>query len=139
MEFSVLFARHLARLVWLNVHEPRNVEEQKAALRAMVAVSKFGAITVESRDWQIVANGFTLPDSASGATELVAQMAAHGVRAVRFEVGPAAAHVLGVARLFANAPTSDDPGLRALAKIEEIGASGSIALLLETPPELPGE
>src|SRR3954468_23069029 len=120
MEFSVLFARHLARLVWLDVHEPSNVQEQKAALRARVAVSKFGAITVEARDWQIVANGHTIPDSTSGTMELVAQMAAHGVRAVRFEMGPSAAHVLGVARLFANAPTASDPGLGALARIEEI-------------------
>ena len=89
MEYSTLFVRHFARLVWLLLHEPTNVAEQKSALRAMVALSKFGAIGLESRDWQVMTNGEALPDSMSGAMELVAQMAVHGVRSIRFDSAPA--------------------------------------------------
>jgi hypothetical protein len=40
MDHSVTFARHYARLLWLVLHEPANVDEQKASLRALVTVSK---------------------------------------------------------------------------------------------------
>jgi HEAT repeat protein len=131
MEFSTLFARHFARLVWLLLHEPTNIVEQKSALRAMVALSKFGAIAVESRDWQVVTNGEALPDSMSGAMELVAQMAVHGIRTIRFAVAPAAAHVLGVARFLATRPPEGiDAGREALTHLATIGAT-SVTLTLD--------
>jgi len=130
MQFSTLFARHFARLVWLLLHEPSNINEQKSALRAMVALSKFGAISVESRDWQVVANGVALPDSTSGATELVAQMAVHGIRALRFAIAPAAAHVLGIARFLATRPAEREPGQAAIAHLRTIGAT-TVSLVLD--------
>ena len=130
MEFSTLFARHFARLVWLLLHEPSNIDEQKSALRAMVALSKFGAISVESRDWQVMTNGIALPDSTSGATELVAQMAVHGIRAVRFAVAPAAAHVLGMARFLATRPAEREPGHAAITHLRTIGAT-TVSLVLD--------
>jgi len=131
MEYSTLFVRHFARLVWLLLHEPTNVAEQKSALRAMVALSKFGAIGLESRDWQVMTNGEALPDSMSGAMELVAQMAVHGVRSIRFDSAPAAAHVLGVARLLATRPTEgSDSGQMAEAHVRTIAAT-SITLVLD--------
>jgi HEAT repeat protein len=130
MEYSTLFARHFTRLVWLLLHEPANVNEQKSTLRAMVALSKFGAIGIESRDWQVMTEGVALPDSTSGATELVAQMAVHGIRAIRFGVGPAPAHILGVARLLATRPGDGDPGQAAIAHLKTIGAT-SITVVLD--------
>lgn len=131
MEYSTLFVRHFARLVWLLLHEPTNVAEQKSALRAMVALSKFGAIGVESRDWQVMTNGEALPDSMSGAMELVAQMAVHGIRSIRFASAPAAAHVLGVARLLATRPTEGgDSGQSAQSHIRTISAT-SVTLVLD--------
>ena len=130
MEYSTLFARHFARLVWLLLHEPSNINEQKSALRAMVALSKFGAIRVESRDWQIVTNDEVLPDATSGVMELVAQMAVHGIRAIRFAIAPVAAHVLGVARFLATRPIEGDPGRLALEHLRTIGAT-SVTLVLD--------
>ena len=49
MDHSVTFARHYARLVWLLLHETSNVDEQKASLRALVTVSKDGAVTLRER------------------------------------------------------------------------------------------
>mgnify|MGYP006177385311 CR=1 FL=1 len=37
MDYSVTFARHFSRLVWLLLHETGNIDEQKAALRAFEA------------------------------------------------------------------------------------------------------
>ena len=61
MDYSVTFARHYSRLVWLLLHETANVDEQKASLRALVTVSKDGAVTLASDGADIVANGTTCP------------------------------------------------------------------------------
>lgn len=127
MEFSPLFVRHFARLVWLLIHDPGGVDEQKAALRALVALSKFGAIRMGAREWQLLANDEPLEGSHEGATELTTQMAAHGIREVRFAVAPPAAPVLGIARLLAGTPAKVDPGRAAL---EQLGAMRTDAVSL---------
>src|SRR5665213_33208 len=40
LDQSVTHARHLARLVWLLLHEPDNIDDQKATLRLLVAASR---------------------------------------------------------------------------------------------------
>jgi HEAT repeat protein len=130
MEFSPLFVRHFARLVWLLIHEPGGIDEQKAALRALVALSKFGAIRMGAREWQLLANDEPLEGSHEGATELTTQMAAHGIREVRFAVAPPAAPVLGVARLLAGTPAKVDPGRAALEQLAAM-RTDAVSLVLE--------
>ncbi len=55
MDYSVTFARHFARLLWLPLREPTNIEEQKAALRALVTVSTDGAVTLTLDGAELVA------------------------------------------------------------------------------------
>ena len=42
MDYSLTFARHFARLVWLLSHDPANIDEQKAALRALLTLAQRG-------------------------------------------------------------------------------------------------
>ena len=63
MDYSVTFARHFSRLVWLLLHEPGNVDEQKAALRAITTISKDGPISFALQEWRLVVNGTRSDDS----------------------------------------------------------------------------
>ena len=106
MDYSVTFARHFARLVWLLLREPANVDEQKAALRALVTVSTDGAVTLTlSGPQQLAANGNALPGTLTAARELVLRLLGHDVREVHAEGGAVAADLLNAARALADEPS----------------------------------
>ena len=66
MEYSLTFARHFSRLVWLLLHESTAINEQKAALRAILTISKEGPVTLSAQDWRLVVNGSPLPEALTG-------------------------------------------------------------------------
>jgi HEAT repeat protein len=101
MDYSVTFARHFARLVWLLTHEPANVDEQKAVLRALVTVAREGFVTLGARLGQLTANGSALPLALSGVTEVVDRLTAHGARTVDVDRGATAADIIRAARQLA--------------------------------------
>src|SRR5690349_11895137 len=101
MDYSVTFARHYSRLVWLLLHEASNVDEQKATLRALVTVTKDGAVTLVSDGADVSANAHDVPGVLSGVTDVVRRMTAHGVREIAFDAGAAPAGILGSARILA--------------------------------------
>lgn len=108
MDNSVTFARHFSRLVWLLLHETGAVDEQKAALRALVMVSKEGPVVLESKGWRLVVNGVPLADALTGVQDLAAQLIGHGVKELRVDQGAAAADLLGVARILATEAAPGD-------------------------------
>src|SRR5436305_1195261 len=108
MDHSVTFARHFARLVWLLLNEAANVDEQKASLRALVTVSKDGAVTLTMAGETLLANGNAVPGALAGVTELARQMTAHGIREITFDAGAAAAGVLGSARVLTGEAVAGD-------------------------------
>lgn len=113
MDYSVTFARHFARLVWLLLREPANIDEQKAALRALVTVSTDGAVTLTlSGPQQLAVNGEPLPGTLNAARELVLRLLGHDVREMHAEAGAAAADLLNAARTLVEEPTfgGDAPG-----------------------------
>ncbi|MDQ3997387.1 MAG: hypothetical protein M3303_10270, partial [Gemmatimonadota bacterium] len=123
MEYSVTFARHFARLVWLLLREPANIDEQKAALRALVTVSTDGAVTLTlSGPQQLAANGTALPGTLNAARELVLRLLGHDVREMHAEKGAAAGDLLNAARTVAEEPTfgGDAPGAT-----ERLAATGA--------------
>jgi len=122
MDYSVTFARHYSRLVWLLLHETSNVDEQKATLRALVTVSKDGAVTLASDGADLTANGHDVPSVLSGVSDLVRRMTAHGVREILFDLSAAPAGVLGSARLLATDASVGDGGAGAEAKLLALGA-----------------
>lgn len=108
MDYSLTFARHFARLVWLLLHDTGNIDEQKATLRALVTVSKEGPVALLVRGEDVEANGQLLPSALSGAAELAIRLASHGLLEVRIDSGAAPADILGVARVIGGDVTDDD-------------------------------
>ncbi len=105
MDYSVTFARHFARLVWLLLREPSNVEEQKAALRALVTVSTDGAVTLTlSGPQQLLANGNAIPGTLNAARELVVRLLGHDVREMHAEARATPADMLNAARALVEEP-----------------------------------
>jgi HEAT repeat protein len=122
MDYSVTFARHFSRLVWLLLNESSNIDEQKAALRATVTVSKDGPVAFAARDWRLSVNGAPLADALTGVQDLTAQMIGHAVREIRIDRGAAAADLLGLARILAAQPVPGDGGESAKARVTALGA-----------------
>jgi hypothetical protein len=123
MDYSVTFARHFARLVWLLLREPANVDEQKAALRALVTVSTDGAVTLTlSGPQQLAANGNGLPGTLNAARELVLRLLGHDVRELHAEKGAVAADLLNAARTVAEEPTFGGDGPSATERLAATGA-----------------
>src|SRR3954471_22980521 len=56
MNNPVNFARRFAHLVWLIIHEPGNVDEQKGTLRAIAAQVKEGAYHLAAHSAGLTAN-----------------------------------------------------------------------------------
>ena len=122
MDHSTTFARHFARLVHLLLHEPKNIANQKAALRLLVAMAKEGEVTLAIRDWQVVANGALLPPQLEGAEDLGAQLIGHAISELVAEKEATAADLLGIARTLATEPIPGDGGRNVADKLAALGA-----------------
>ena len=122
MDYSVTFARHFARLVWLLIHEPGNVDEQKAALRALVTVSKDGRVTLAANGQELTANAQILSAAHAGVGDVVDQMTSHGLQTLEIDPGGVPGDLLGVARILAGTPAMGDGGAAADAKRVALGA-----------------
>ena len=138
MDYSVTFARHFSRLVWLLLHEPTAIDEQKAALRALVTISKEGAVTMSTREWRLVVNDALLPDALTGVQDLAAQLTGHAVQQLAIDRAAAPADLLGVARILASEAMPGDGGravaerLRALdAKTVRVTTAGLLGVNLD--------
>jgi HEAT repeat protein len=110
MDQSTTFARHFARLVHLLLHDPKNIANQKGALRLLVAMSKEAEVTLALHDWQVVANGALLPPQLEGVQDLGAQLIGHAVAELVAERNATAADLLGIARALATEPVPGDGG-----------------------------
>ena len=122
MDHSTTFARHFARLVHLLLHEPKNIANQKAALRLLVAMAKEGQVTLAIRDWQVIANGALLPSQLEGVQDLGAQLIGHAVTELVAEKEATAADLLGIARTLATEPVPGDGGRGVADKLAALGA-----------------
>lgn len=110
MDYSVSFSRHFARLLWLLVHEPGNIHEQKAALRALVTISRDGPVHFTVAQGVLGANGTSVPSVFPGLDELASRLGARS-GTLHFDQGAAPALILGAARELAGAaPVVVAPG-----------------------------
>ena len=98
MDYSLTFARHFARLVWLLAYEPTNIDEQKASLRALVTIAKEGFVALGTRGGELTANGTAVPLALSGVADVVARMTAHAARTIDVDRSATAPDILRVAR-----------------------------------------
>ncbi|MGQ0714691.1 MAG: HEAT repeat domain-containing protein [Gemmatimonadaceae bacterium] len=122
MDHSTTFARHFALLVHLLLHEPKNIANQKAALRLLAAMAKESEVTLSVRDWQVTANGTVVPAQLEGVQGLTAQLIGHAVSDLVAEKDAAAADLLGIARILATEPVPGDGGRFVTEKMGALGA-----------------
>lgn len=122
MDQSTIFARHFARLVHLLLHEPKNIANQKAALRLLTAMAKEVEVTMALRDWQLVVNEVRVPPELEGVQDLTAQLIGHAVEKVVTEKSAAPADLLGLARTLATEPVPGDGGRSIAEKLAALEA-----------------
>ena len=134
MDHPTTFARHFARLVHLLLHEPKNIANQKGALRLLVAMSKESEVTLSVRDWQVMANGTAVPAQLEGVQDLTAQLIGHAVSDLVAEKEAAAADLLGIARILATEPIPGDGGSGITEKLGALGAKTVRATITGAAP-----
>jgi hypothetical protein len=135
MDYSLTFARHFARLVWLLSYEPTNTDEQKAALRALLMLAREGFVTLGTRADQLTANGTALPLALSGVPDVVNRMAALGVQTIDVDRNATAADLLRLARQF----IATTPDLaHAAGATARFGGVVPAATTADAAPEPPG-
>ena len=132
MDYSITFARHFARLVWLLVHQSGNVEEQKAALRAVVTVSKDGPVNFALQEWRLIVNGTPVPEVLTGVQDLAAQMTGHAVAELVVSQNALPGDLLGVARALAGEPVPGDGGRAVMAKLTSLDVR-TVRLVAQAP------
>jgi HEAT repeat protein len=151
VDYSLTFARHFARLVWLLARSPEALDEQKAALRALATVSKDGPVVLALGPEGLQANREAVPHALDGVPELDYLFRGHAVRDMACDVGAAPADILGTARIFASVAPQGDEGRALDAQLRALAArtvrvsynrvarqSGAMpALRIPTPPPLP--
>jgi HEAT repeat protein len=121
MDYSATLARHFSRLVSLLMHEVGNTDEQKVSLRAMVAISRNGPVTLAERDWQLLANDQQVPGALTGVQDVAAQMVAHSLLKIQIDQKSGAADLLGLARILAAEGRPGDGGVYARQKLAALG------------------
>lgn len=139
MDQSVIFARHFSQLVWLLMREPANVDEQKAALRALVPATRSGSVSLALHGEQLRANSAVVSPTLTGAADLAMQMSLHGLAMIVFDPESPPAQLLGVARVLTAMPMLGDGGAAVEARRLALGATsirfaGRPALANDPPP-----
>jgi hypothetical protein len=139
---SSAIARQFARLLWLLVHDAANVDDQKLALRALLAACRTSSATLTLEHWRVLADGVALPDNEMDLQTLAAQMTGHTLKALRLSAGAVGAQVLSVARALASEPRPGNRGRAvtdALAKFDAPTVSIDVDAVAtpEPPPPAP--
>ena len=133
MDYSITFARHFARLVFLLLHEPLNTDEQKAALRALVTIATEGFIMLGARAGQLTANGTSLPHALPGITDLVDRMTVHAIRSIDVDRNAAPADVLLIARQLAAAPAASAPVPGSSVRLTRVNTTPAAPIMAQAP------
>ena len=118
------------------MHEVGNVDEQKLSLRALVTLSRNGAVAFVTRELQLFANGQSVPGALTGVGDVAAQMAAHSMLRLEIGAGTKAADILGVARIIASNAKPGDFGEQAREKLAALGAKNVTIETPEPPPRV---
>lgn len=103
------FAISLARAVDVFRVAPE-VNEQKAALRTVVALAKLGAVTVKLSQRTLLVESAAIPPTLPGIKSLIAQMDLHGVAEIRIAQNAAASDLLELLRGLAGGVDGYDRG-----------------------------
>ena len=129
-------ALHFARLVWLLVHDASRVDEQKFAIRALLASGKGKATRLTLEEWRVVADGSVLPANDRDLQTLAAQMIGHAVTELRLSETVIASHVLAVARALAGEPRPGSGGRAVLDALRRLDTPTIAAIIDAVAPAL---
>jgi len=130
MDNSLTLARHFARLVWLLNHQSQSKGEQKAALRAVAAVTKETSVRLGTTEGRLTVNGLVMPQALAGVRELAERLTTHAVEVIDIEEDAAAGELLALARLLASGAATGFAG-----KVQELeGKTVRVRLAAPTVP-----
>ena len=116
MDYSIIFARQFAHLLWLVLHAPANTDEQKAALRLLFSTSKQGAVSLALNGDDLYANANLIPGGLTGVSDVTSQMSRHSLALITADVGATPGDLLGTVRILASMPVLGDGGAAAEAQ-----------------------
>lgn len=126
-EQSIEFTREFAQLVWLLVHRPALIEEQKASLRRTLAESARGrriiALTELNHSLVDAVRLVPPPPELPWLSLLAARMAEHSAAMLDFAEKARPADVLGIARALASPPKTGDDGVHFDALVVAVNPS----------------
>ena len=120
MDNSLTLARHFARLVWLLMKEGKAKDDQKAALRAVVTVSKEASVRLGNNEGQLAVNGLVMPQALTGVQELAERLVAHAIDEIEIEQGASPGELLALARVLALESTSSSDAADFAKKIASL-------------------
>lgn len=120
MDNSLTLARNFARLVWLLVHEGQSVPDQKAALRAVVTVSKDSSVRLGNNEGRLAVNGLVMPQALTGVQELAERLAVHSIDEIEIDQAAAPAELLALARLLSVESTTSSDAADFAQKLSEL-------------------
>jgi hypothetical protein len=119
------FVRHYANLIWLLIHRPTAVEEQKSAMRRALsqALTRPHEISLTDLNVSVAEAAHVRPVSEDlpWISELAMRMAGHAVRSMSFESGATATDALNLARALTQPPSSSDEGAAFDARLVALG------------------
>ena len=136
MILTMLNSRHfaitLARTVEVLRARPAATSEQKAALRALLALTKLGPATMSVENGSVSVDGNAIPNTLPSIAMLTSQMATHGVTQIEIAHGASAADVLKLLRALAADPGAPRNDRRLEDKLDESDAASVSVLTVQS-------
>lgn len=133
MDYSITFARHFARFVFLLRHDPLNTDEQKVVLRSLVIIAREGFVMLGTRAGQLTANGMSLPRALSGVPDVIDRMTVHAIRTIDVDRNAAPADMLRLARQLIAEPSASAPMPGRSARLTRMNATPSASIPAQAP------
>jgi hypothetical protein len=133
MDISFNLARHVARLVWLLLHEREAVDAQKLELRAVIVMAKEATARLSTKAGQLACNGLLVPHVLQGVRDLAERLDANRVDSIEIDQNVNPSELLGLARLLAGEPGAPQDPAAFAARLPGVG-SGTVHVRLQAPP-----
>ena len=131
------FAITLGRLVDLLRSSPRSINEQKAGLRALVALTKLGGATVAVTGRGLWVEATNVPPTLPFISALAERMLVHALHEVRIAQSSSAADLLRLCRTLASDPEAASTQGTDRQVVESGGGALSVAVMSVGPEAVP--
>ncbi len=116
--------------------QPDALDEQKAALRALVTLSEQGPVAMKVVDGQLAVNGEVLPPALTGVQALRTLFVGHAVAEMLVDIGAQPADLVGTARVLATVAVTGDDGREVDSKLRAIAPRSVRVVFRRTTAEV---